>query len=129
MIGDCRQTAAAFLQTSSLVIGFISVDVDYFSSASACLSVMGGAPAQYLPAVPVYFDDIFLPHHNPWCGELLALREFNHAHALRKLAPSTALRERRFLKTASWIPQMYTLHVLDHPVRSPGAINLPQRKM
>lgn len=121
VLGDIAETAPAFLMEYGHVIGFVAVDVDYHSSATECLATLNGPAEKYLPTVPVFFDDVLLDNHNPWCGELLAIEEFNQAGAYRKIAPFTALATKRILKSASWIPQMYALHVLDHAGRSVAA--------
>jgi hypothetical protein len=121
IIGDVGETARDFLDKSDSVIGFVAVDVDYYSSAMSCLAMLNGPAGRYLPIVPVFFDDVILDAHNPWCGELLSIEEFNRAGDRRKIAPFTALASKRILKSASWISQMYALHVLDHPARAPQA--------
>jgi hypothetical protein len=45
----------------------------------------------YLPQVLVYADDVSGEVMNPWCGELLAISEFNHPHSQRKMAPHKSL--------------------------------------
>jgi len=118
LVGDTRQNIARFLSEYDGTLGFVSVDVDYYSSAKDCLGLLSSRQARCLPWMPVFFDDVLLESHNPWCGELLAISEFNEANPLRKLAPYTSLRNSRIMKNASWIPQMYALHVLDHQARS-----------
>jgi hypothetical protein len=120
VIGDVRQTVPDFVKNFSGTLGFVSVDVDYYSSAVGCLQMLTGPSDRYLPAVPMFFDDVLLDFHNAWSGERLAISEFNDAHTLRKIAPFTALRNKRIIKSASWIEQMYCLHVLDHAARSPA---------
>ncbi len=118
VLGDIAETGPAFLKQYDHAIGFVAVDVDYHSSATECLAMLNGPAEKYLPTVPVFFDDVLLDNHNPWCGELLAIEEFNRRGDFRKIAPFTALATKRILKSASWIPQMYALHVLDHAARS-----------
>jgi hypothetical protein len=65
----------------------------------------------------MYMDDVGSVAHNPWCGELAAVSDFNAASTVRKIAPFNFLRETRLFKNAKWLSHMYTLHVLDHPVR------------
>ena len=45
----------------------------------------------FLPKVPLYLDDSNQPDHNPFCGELLAVSEFNTT-SYRKIAPIRQLR-------------------------------------
>jgi len=101
-------------------IGFVALDVDYYSSAKRALDILKGRPESYLPVVPVYLDDIGVDGSNPWTGELLAVDEFNQENALRKIAPFTLLRSRRIFKNTQWIDRMFTAHIHDHALRSPA---------
>ncbi|MGE5563254.1 MAG: hypothetical protein ACM3ZV_08075 [Bacillota bacterium] len=128
IIGDVRDTAPEFIARKDVPpIGFVSIDVDYYSSTVDSLKALDGPPELYLPLVEVYLDDIGFPGHHPWGGELLAVNEFNEAHDLRKISPANFLREYRLFKRAKWISHMYRLHVLDHPARSTvkqGRVNI-----
>jgi len=115
-----------FLNDHDGVIGFVSVDVDYYTSTRSCLALLTDRADRYLPCVPIFFDDVMEDWHNPWCGEQLALEEFNSSNPMRKIAPYTALVNKRIMKNASWLRQMYALHVLDHELRSVSA-NTPDR--
>jgi hypothetical protein len=97
-------------------LGFVSVDVDMYSSTRSALGALMGQPAQYLPAVSMYFDDVAFYFANAWCGELAAINEFNAAGNLRKIDPDRSLDDR--LLRRPWYRQMYVYHVLDHPDRS-----------
>jgi hypothetical protein len=121
VIGDVADTAPAFATTltQDAPLGFVSVDVDYYSAAKAALPILSGAAENYLPLVPVYLDDIGVDGSNPWSGELLAVSEFNAEHAMRKIAPFTLLRSRRIFKNTQWIDRMFAAHIHDHPCRSP----------
>jgi hypothetical protein len=130
VIGDISDTVPEFVKSYDGVIGFVSVDVDYYSSAKQCLNIFTEDCNKYLPWSPVFFDDVLKDSHNPWCGEKLAIAEFNSEHALRKITPFNAIRNKRIMKSASWLPQMYCLHVLDHRLRSVSANSiLVPRKM
>ena len=101
-------------------VAFMSVDVDYYSSTLAVLNNLANIKSGLLlPNVLIYFDDILLPNHNPYQGELLAINEFNAANEFRRIVSySQALRTTRRLKNARWIDQIFQLHVLDHKVRN-----------
>jgi hypothetical protein len=122
--GDIGETVRQFRDalTPAAPIGFVSVDVDYYSSASAALGVFEDPdPRKYLPWVVVYLDDVAFDGHNQWCGELLAVEEFNgQQHHRRKIGTYNFLRNKRVFKNAAWIDHMYALYVLDHPWREPG---------
>lgn len=119
IIGDIKDTVSPFLREidPAAPIGFISIDVDYYSSAKACLDVLLGPSTKYLPTVSVYLDDIGVETANPWCGELLAVREFNDENEQRKIAPFSFLSHRRLFKNVDWIDQMHTAHIFDHATR------------
>jgi hypothetical protein len=101
-------------------VAFLSVDVDYYSSTLAVLNNLAGIKSELLlPNTIIYFDDILLPNHNPYQGELLAIEEFNTANEFRKIVSHfQTLRTARRLKDALWINQVYQLHVLDHKIRN-----------
>ena len=103
----------------NIKIGFVSIDVDYYSSTKACTKVFNFDQFFYLPSVIVYFDDVNNPDHNVFCGELLAIDEFNLANKYRKITKMTQLRNYRIFKNAIWLDQMYFLHVLDSSYRDP----------
>jgi hypothetical protein len=98
-------------------IGFVSVDVDYYSSTKACLKIFNFEQSFYLPSVVVYFDDVNNTDHNEFCGELLAINEFNEANKHRKITKMTQLRNYRIFKNAIWLDQMYFMHALDSDYR------------
>lgn len=120
VIGEIRTTLMTFLRQSTRQspIAFVSIDVDYYSSTREAFRVFDGDPSLYLPRVQIYLDDLEDMAHNSWCGELLAVNEFNSQHEMRKIERHTFLRGYRIFKNARWIDHMFQLHVLDHPVRS-----------
>ncbi|MCJ2036597.1 hypothetical protein [Methylobacterium sp. J-068] len=129
ILGDVAETIPAYLAGvgAEAPIGFVSVDVDYYSSAVNTLKVLEGRPEQYLPILPVYLDDVGMDGANPWNGELLAAAEFNARHPLRKLAPFNLLRSKRIFKNAQWIDRMFTAHIHDHPARTPATAKRAQQ--
>jgi hypothetical protein len=76
IIGDVSQTIPDFLRRLSpdYPIGFVAVDVDYYSSAKKALAILQGEPQKYLPRVVVYLDDIGDEFCSAWTGELLAVK-------------------------------------------------------
>jgi hypothetical protein len=103
-------------------IGFISIDVDYYSSTRNILSYIPGLPAtSFLPNTLFYFDDILLDNHNIFQGELLAIREFNEFSSLRKFdCFANRLKQQILFTNSAWAYQIYQLHILDHPIRQNG---------
>jgi hypothetical protein len=119
IIGDLKFTVTEFVEqlTPEQPIGFAAVDVDYYSSALEAFKIFSGPnPANYLPLTLVYLDDIVLPSHSRFTGELLAVEQFNQTHDLRKIDEYRFLRSQRIFKQPQWIGQMFLLHVFDHPI-------------
>jgi hypothetical protein len=120
VLGNLPDTVPTVLDrlTDDAPIGFVSIDVDYYWSTKEALRIFADRPEKYLPTTTVYLDDITAEGHNPWCGELLALNEFNDENDLRKICPFNLLRSNRLFKNANWIDHIFTLHVFDHYARS-----------
>tara|TARA_B100001989_G_scaffold251778_1_gene231828 strand:- start:169 stop:1074 length:906 start_codon:yes stop_codon:yes gene_type:complete len=115
--GDIEDTLKEFHQEIIIQkskIGFVSIDVDYYSSTRKCLEILKINSENFLSKVPMYFDDINNPDHNQFCGELLAIEEFNKENTKRKICKMTQLRNWRLFKNALFIDQMYFLHIFDH---------------
>lgn len=125
VLGDLRDTVPAFLaeRTEDAPIGFVTLDVDYYWSTVAALRVLAADPCLYLPLTTTYFDDVLLDNHNSWQGQLLAIREFNASNPMRKLEHHRFLENQRVFRNASWLKQIYSLHVMDHPARSTLAMH------
>lgn len=121
-LGELSETIPAFLDglEAYTPIGFVSMDVDYYSSTVQALELLKAPPERYLPWLPVYADDISLSTHNSKAGELLAFAEFNASNADRNLEAHAFFEKRRIFQRAIWVRQMLFLHVLDHPRRTPG---------
>lgn len=116
--GDVQETVPQFCSAlnQSKPIGFVSLDLDYYSSTKKALDIFLSAAEHYLPSVLVYVDDIErLLTYNSYCGEMLALTEFNQEHRFRKIERKLVRMDRR---PKYWHRQIYCCHVLDHPVRN-----------
>jgi hypothetical protein len=119
IIGDVSLTIKDFLckSTAESPIAFVSIDVDYYSSTRDAFLLFDGESNLYLPRVQIYLDDLEDMAHNSWCGELLAVHEFNSMREMRKIERHKFLRGYRVFKNPRWIDHMFQLHVLDHKVR------------
>lgn len=120
VIGPLNQTLSKW-KGDKLVkcpIGYIVIDVDYFSSTVDALSLLDGTPESYLPFVTMYFDDIMFDEHNDACGELLAIKEFNASHPKRPIQRPEFISSRRVYKNAPWLKHIFYCHILEHSVRS-----------
>ena len=120
-LGDIEETLESFISElgENDIVAFVSVDVDYYSSTIKCLKLLKRLPLRNLPSSCVmYLDDINNIDHNEFCGELLAVKEFNDENTHRKITPMNNLRSWRIFKNTLWADQMFFLHVLEHEKRS-----------
>ena len=99
-------------------IGFVSVDVDYYTSTIDCLKIFNLSSDNYLPYVFTYFDDVYNIDHNDFCGELLAINEFNLKNDNRKITKATLLNSSRIFRRSPWTHQIYLAHIFDHKNRT-----------
>lgn len=110
VLGDIAATIGQLdgLDCSVYRLGFVSVDVDLYSSTIPILAYLGRCDtAQLVPAPVVHFDDV----HVAWtysvlAGEERAIEEFNRTHEHRHLD----LKDRDL--------RLFALSCLDHPVRT-----------
>ena len=108
--GDIADTVKPFLSelTTAAPLGFVSVDVDLYSSTKPALEVLLGHAEQYLPAVSMHINDVeALLTFNSQCGEELAIHEFNDSCTHRRI-------EKKLFN----INRFYVCHVFDHPMRT-----------
>ena len=101
-------------------VGFIAFDLDYYSSTKDAFQVFVENPETRLPRVYSYFDDIYWPEpacHNPYIGELAAIREFNEEYEFLKLCPINML-EWMLPYQSAWQEQIYVMHDFHHPLYS-----------
>ena len=66
-------------------IGFVSIDLDLYSSTRDALRLLALPDKRMLWHVPLYFDDITFLFNHKFAGELLAIEEFNRDNALVKI--------------------------------------------
>lgn len=116
IIGEIGETMADFTTHITSPLAFVSIDVDYYSSCVACLKAFDLGPECYVPAVPVYFDEIdMLLTFSDRCGERLAIKEFNDRSAHRSIEQKPEYNIRQF----------HVCHILDHPLRNGKPPRIP----
>lgn len=109
IVGDIANTIGQLEgMLNGAKLGFVVLDVDYYSSSKHALKIFNMSPDCYVPAVPMYADDTeALVMYNPWQGEELAMNECNQENAMRKI----------LRRKDSNIMNFNLVHILDHPVR------------
>lgn len=118
IVGPVNATIGSFVKSAPAPVGFISFDLDLYSSTAHALSLFEAETSRVMPRVHCYFDDIIGFTYSEFTGERLAIAEFNSAHTLRKISPIFGLRH--FLppqyKDSTWTEQLFLAHFFDHPL-------------
>jgi hypothetical protein len=117
-LGPVGETVPSFLADRPAPVAFVSFDLDLYSSTRDALSIFQSAYENVLPRVVSYFDDIFGHSYNEYCGERLAISEFNSIQDKRKICPIYGLRYflPRVAFTELWPDGMYFAHFFEHPL-------------
>jgi hypothetical protein len=120
LVGPIRTTLGQFLGTSHSRFGFVSIDVDLYSSTVDILRLFcDELPiAHCLPRVACYLDDIMGVTFADITGERLAVAEYNRHHSpTRAISPVFGLRYHLGWphRNAQWPDMLYWAHFLDHP--------------
>ena len=121
-LGPVTESVQGFLETFGSnpppPVGFISFDLDYYSSTVEAFHVFSRGSISVLPRVIRYFDDIAgdcEAAFNIFTGELLAIAEFNAASDDVKIAECRGLRFSPGHIPRLWHEQIYIAHLFRHP--------------
>ena len=118
IFGDVCETIPQFLtEKTPAPIGFISFDLDYYSSTRSAFSIFEAPHSVILPRVVCYFDDVVGSDEQLHCedvGELLAIREFNESSEETKIRQIMGLSSKRAVG-CMWCVKMYAFHCFTHP--------------
>lgn len=116
VLGRVEETLGDFIASRPAPVGFVSFDLDYYSSTTHALALLASQETILLPRVHCYFDDIMGFTYSEFTGERLAIAEFNAQHEMRKLAPIHGLRYYvpPAYANAPWTEQFYLAHLFDH---------------
>jgi hypothetical protein len=118
IIGLVEETIPEFISGGPAPVGFISFDLDYYSSTKAALQLLESDYVYLMPRIHCYFDDITGFSHSDFTGERLAISEFNQSHAMQKISPIYCLRyyvPQRYRETL-WPEKFFMAHFYDHPL-------------
>lgn len=117
IIDDVEVGVQTFLAGDPAPVGFVSFDMDYYSSTRKALTLCEAGDVRFLPRAFFYFDDIVGDDYELHCeyiGELLAIREFNDAHPGMKIAAIHGLASKRAIPD-HWHVKTFILHRFEHP--------------
>lgn len=116
-IGLVSETLGEFAESRSAPIGFISLDLDFYSSTMDALELLDLDPENFLPRVLCYCDDVL---GYPWGesnGERRAIADFNASRTSRVIDHLPGFRHCVAASEfhSRWVDSMYLAHILDHP--------------
>ena len=116
ILGLVEETVPQFLLSNPAPIGFMSIDVDYYTSTVEAFKALESDQKLLMPRIHCYLDDIIGFTFSEFTGERLAIAEFNESHEMRKISPIFGLKHflpKPFADQA-WRDQMYIAHIFDH---------------
>lgn len=127
ILGNVRDTVPAFVREANAPpVGFISVDVDLYSSTMQALQIFTLPGRKLLMRTFIYFDDVELPISHRFAGELLAIDEFNAANSTIKIDQLRGFNINRPFPEKSYLRMMYVAHDLEAIAsRRPGQDRKP----
>ena len=116
VIGDVNETLKNF-NLGEHLLSFASIDVDFYSSTKPITRWLESLKEDFLlPATVLYFDDVInLWTYSSFAGESLAIKEFNHSSATKKIE----LKDKNL--------KLYALHDFKNPFRT--GENIPKMQL
>lgn len=117
LLGDVNDTVPQFIQSGPAAIGFISFDLDYYSSTAAAFRIFQCPDDLILPRIVCYFDDLSSDerqYHCEYVGELLAISEFNCRAGKHHKLCHTYIHSPRQKYAAPWRNQNWVYHRFSH---------------
>jgi hypothetical protein len=115
ILGDVRENVPEFMaHIQEAPIGFISFDLDLYSSTVHALQLLSHRNRWMLSKVPLYFDDVeeTLVSHR-FAGELLAIDEFNESSSAVKIDPWRGIKVDRPFPEDPFLERMYVAYDLE----------------
>jgi hypothetical protein len=109
-LGDVHTTAA--LKPITEPVGFIALDLDFYSSSVPALGLLERPDVRLLHRVALYLDDVSDTYNHRFAGELLAVDEFNARSERVKIDRWRGVRDGRPFPNAYWLERMYLAHDL-----------------
>jgi hypothetical protein len=124
-LGDVADTVRNFASEEFPPIGFVSNDLDLYTSTRDSFHLLSIEHSRLLPRVTMYFDDLQGYPYTTVTGEWAAIQEFNTASEPRKIGQIYGLKYHigRRYRLAAWPDAFFVLHVFDHPEYSSQEIS------
>jgi hypothetical protein len=113
ILGNVRETVLTFFTDfDPPPIGFVSFDMDLYSSTRDALRLFCLPEKRMLRHVPLYFDDVASLFNHKFAGELLAIDEFNAGCRSVKIDKWHGVKKRRPFPERSFLERLYVAHDL-----------------
>ena len=111
------ETLPTFIAGSPAPVGFVSFDLDYYSSTMDAFRLFDAPSSMLLPRIHCYMDDIMGTTFGDCNGERLAISDFNTQHGATKISPIYGLRHIMPwpLRNGMWCEMMFMAHLFAHP--------------
>ena len=114
ILGNVKDTVPTFFADfSPAPIGFVSFDMDLYSSTREALRIFTRLDKAMLRHVPLYFDDIGHIFDHRYAGELLAIHEFNETTRSVKIDRWYEVHVGRPFPEQHFLQRLYVAHDLD----------------
>jgi hypothetical protein len=110
VLGPVAENVRRFIEENEVPIGFVSFDLDYYSSTKDAFPLIFSPKRKMLRRTPLYFDDIDFFFNHRFAGELLAIDEFNATVEDVRIDRWRGVRKQRPFPEASWLRKMYVAH-------------------
>jgi hypothetical protein len=125
IIGNVADTVSDFVRTKQdAPLGFISFDLDLYSSTKDAFQVLLLPEKQMLRRVPLYFDDIDFFFNHRFAGEFLAMDELNAKSHSVKIDQWHGIANGRAFPENPWLKKMY----IAHDLTAISAVNLQRTR-
>ena len=114
ILGNVRETVPTFVREGlAPPVGFVSVDVDLYSSTMQALQLFSLPGRKLLRRTFIYFDDVEMIICHQFAGELLAIDDFNKANNSIKIDRLRGFNIERPFPEKNYLKMMYVAHDLD----------------
>jgi hypothetical protein len=110
VLGEVAHNARRFVAENNVPIGFVSFDLDYYSSTKDALVLLAGPQRKMLRRTPLYFDDIDFFFNHRFAGEYLAIDEFNNTTDGVRIDKWYGIKKERPFPEAPWLDKMFVAH-------------------
>jgi hypothetical protein len=118
ILGMIKDTLAGFIASKPAPVGFVSIDLDLYSSTMDAFKLFEADHTILLPRIHCYMDDIMGFTFSEFTGERRAVNDFNALHEMKKISPIFGMKyfvPVRF-RDSSWAESFFLAHFFDHPL-------------